>query len=105
MARVLGGRDIPVRDRFIEARPSGARVVLGRRAEKLLAAGCAPVDPGVFGVDVLAGEGPLSPLLSCHPVLLGRQLLFPFFFCLLYFSHNKIVGPLAGGVKGGCKKP
>ena len=57
-----------------EARPAGARLELGVRAEQLGAAAGAAVDAVVLDVDVLPGERPLGALLAHHVVLLGGQL-------------------------------
>src|SRR5450432_3073103 len=63
--------------RLVEARPAGARVELGVRAEQLASAGRAAVRAVFLGVDILACERPLGVALAQHPVLLGGQLLPP----------------------------
>src|SRR5262249_4793294 len=57
-APILLGLDLVVGDGFEEARPAGAGVELGVRAEQVGAAGGAAVGPGLVVVPVLAGERP-----------------------------------------------
>src|ERR1700735_1882552 len=74
-----------------EARPAGARVELGVRAEQLAAAAGAPGEAIGVVVDVLTGERPLGVGLAQHAVLHRGQLLAPLLGRL---------GDLAGDVGG-----
>src|SRR5262245_1948542 len=68
---------------LVEARPPGARVELGVRAEQLAAAAGAPVEAVGVVVDVLTGEGALGVGLAQHAVLQRGQLLAPLLVRLL----------------------
>ena len=60
-----------------EARPAGAGLELGVRAEQVGAASGAAVAAAVLVVDVLAGERRLGALAAQDLVLLRRELLAP----------------------------
>src|SRR5216683_7943210 len=77
--RPVGPRDdILGRDRLPEARPSGARVELGIRAEQRRPAADASVEPLRAQFIIIVRERPLRAPLSGHVVLLGGELLSPF---------------------------
>src|SRR5919197_1824942 len=83
VAAVLVQLDVGVLARLSEARPAGARVELGVRAEQLGSAAGTAVDPAFLGVHVAAGERRLGALATQDLVLLGRKLLTPLLVCLL----------------------
>src|SRR5690349_2124695 len=83
VAAVLVNLDVRVLPGLGEARPAGAGIELGVRAEQLGSAARAAVDPVVLHVHVAAGERPLGALLAQDLVLLRRELLTPLLICLL----------------------
>src|SRR3712207_5951708 len=65
------------RDRFGEAWPAGARVVLRAAVEESVAAGGAVVEAVIVGIHVLTGERALGRSLAQDGVLLRREPLAP----------------------------
>ena len=59
--------------RLPKAGPAGAGIKLCIRTEKFLAAACAAIGAGGFGVPVFAGEGLLGAGLPGDAVLIGRE--------------------------------
>src|SRR5581483_2954048 len=80
--------DVVFINRLVKARPAGAAIELGVRAEQLQAAADADVFALLVIVPVLAGESALGAVVSCDFVLLGRQLLAPLFIGLDYFVYH-----------------
>ena len=70
-------RRIFLGDRSVEARPAGAGIELGVRAEQWLAAARAPIFARRLGVPVGARERSLGALLAAHMVLRRGELLEP----------------------------
>src|SRR5690606_12260273 len=75
VAGVGAGRHRVVADRLPEARPAGARLVLGGRGEQGAVADDAAVEPVVLAVPVDAGERRLGAAALGDLVLLGGEAL------------------------------
>src|SRR4029079_14675196 len=86
------GRDVLALHRLIEARPAGARVELGVRAEKLVTAADAAENALLVVVVVFAREGPFGALLAHYLVLLRRELVLPILLALDHFLHRLLLG-------------
>src|SRR3954469_872300 len=67
-----------IRQRFVEARPAGAAVELGRRRKQRIAAARARECAGAFLVSERAGERAFGALLAQDAVLIGGQQRAPF---------------------------
>ena len=68
---VLGGTDMPFADGLPEARPSGAGLELGVRAEEIQAAPRAMIGPRIMAARERTAEGPFRAMLAQDPELLG----------------------------------
>src|SRR3954471_7375398 len=76
-----------VRQRSIEAGPSGAAVELGVRREQRLIAGGAEERTSAVLVVERAGAGRLGPVLAQNLILIAVQLLAPLGVRLRYLEH------------------
>src|SRR5215211_346884 len=83
-AAVLLDLNVILVDGRPEARPARAGVVLGVGCEEGRPAGHTAVDSLLLVIVVLTTEGPLGALHPRDAVLLGGELVLPFFFRLLY---------------------
>src|SRR5581483_11360681 len=85
IARVALDLDVVFVNGLRKARPAGARIELGVRAEQLQSTADADVLALLVIVPVLAGESALGAVVAGDFVLLRRQFLPPLFLGLAYF--------------------
>src|SRR3712207_2244207 len=90
-AAILFGLDVLVVYGRVKARPARARIVLRLGPKERCAASDTAINAFLLIIPILPRKGPLRAVLPGDPILLGGELLAPFFFGLLYFLCHKSI--------------
>src|SRR5262247_1600199 len=77
----------------MEARPATARIELRFRAKQLCSAADALVGTGRLHGLIFSRKRRLSTLLTCHIILIGRELLLPIAIVLDHFFVSHLIPP------------